>query len=309
MEKKSFNFLSEDGMSIVVYQWLPSQGVNVKGIVQIAHGMAETALRYEGFAKVLTENGYLVYANDHRGHGKTAGKLENLGILAEEDGFELLVRDMYQLTLIIKESYPNIPVFLFGHSMGSFASQRYIMHYGKELAGVILSGSNGRQSMINKIGFLIAKQEVKKNGRNAKSFKMNKLSFGNYNQAFQPNRTEYDWLSRDNEEVDKYINNPYCGGVFTAGFFHDFLQVLIENGKGKNIDLLSNSLPIFIVSGDKDPVGDFGKGLKKLYHTYKKHGMIDVSLKLYPEGRHELLNEINKEEVMNDLVHWMNLKI
>ena len=309
MEMNHFSFPSEDGTNVFVYQWFPPQDVKVKGAVQIAHGMAETSLRYERFAKLLTENGYVVYANDHRGHGKTAGSLENLGYLAEEDGFELLVRDMHQLTVMIKETYPELPVFLFGHSMGSFASQRYMMYYSKELAGVILSGSNGSQNIRNKIGLLVAKSEVKKRGRKAKSQKMNRLSFGNYNRAFKPNRTEYDWLSGDIEEVDKYIDDPYCGGVFTGGFFYDFLQVLIEIGKGKNIDLVSKNLPIFIFSGDKDPVGNFGKGLKRLYHTYKKHGIKDVTLKLYPEGRHEMLNEINKVEVMKDVLHWINLKL
>jgi len=270
--------------------------------------MAETAARYGRFAEVLTKNGYIVYANDHRGHGMTSGDLENVGYLAEEDGFDWMVKDMHQLTTLIKKEYPEFPVFLFGHSMGSFAAQRYIMLFGKEIKGVILSGSNGSAALLHNLGFLVAGHEVKKRGRRVKSERMNKLSFGSFNNAFRPNRTEFDWLSRDNGEVDKYINDPYCGSVFTAGFFYDFMKGLKETDKLKNVLLVPKDLPVYIFSGDKDPVGGAGKGVRKLYNTYKKCGLLDVSMKLYPEGRHEMLNETNRDEVMKDVVDWLDSK-
>lgn len=309
MISKSFSFQAEDGISVFVYNWNPDDGVNVKGAVQIAHGMAETAERYERFAEVLTQSGYVVYANDHRGHGKTAGDLENVGYLAEKDGLKLLVEDMHQLTTMIRNNNPVLPLFLFGHSMGSFAAQRYIMLYGKELKGVILSGSNGSQTLLHKVGLWISTREVKKIGRKTKSDKMNRMSFGSYNKSFIPNRTEFDWLSRDNDEVDKYIADPYCGGVFTAGFFYDFMKLFEIIDKEKNIDLVPKDLPIFLFSGDKDPVGNYGKGVTKLFHTYKKHGIKDVTMKLYPEGRHESLNEINRDEVMTNVVKWLDKNV
>jgi alpha-beta hydrolase superfamily lysophospholipase len=309
MLTKNFSFQSGDGSTIFVYQWSPDPEINVKGIVQIAHGMAETAARYERFARVLTKKGYLVFANDHRGHGKSAGSLENVGYLADEDGFDWLVKDMHQLTNLIKKDYPDLPVFLFGHSMGSFATQRYIMLYGKELKGTILSGSNGSAALLHNLGFIVSGFEVKKNGRKTKSIRMNHLSFGTFNQAFKPNRTEYDWLSRDNAEVDKYIADPYCGGVFTAGFFYDFMKGLKTLDKRKNVELVPTNLPIYIFSGEKDPVGGAGKGVKKLYDTYKKCGISDISMRLYPDGRHEMLNELNRDEVMLDVVEWLDSKI
>lgn len=308
MLSENFSFQSDDGVNVYVYKWRPDPGTKVKGVVQIAHGMAETAFRYERFADLLTQNGYIVYANDHRGHGKTAGSLENIGYLAEADGFDWLVKDMNRLTAIIKKEYSDLPVFLFGHSMGSFAAQRYIMLFGRELKGVILSGSNGRATLLHNFGFLAAGREVKKNGRKAKSEKMDKLSFGSFNNAFKPNRTESDWLSRDEDEVDKYVKDPYCGGVFSAGFFYDFMKGLKETDKAENIVSIPKRLPIYIFSGDKDPVGGAGKGVRKLYNTYKKAGIQDVTMKLYPGGRHEMLNEINKDEVMKDVIEWLDLR-
>lgn len=309
MLSNSYSVQAEDGIDIFVYHWNPDNGVKVKGVVQIAHGMAETAARYERFAEVLTRNGYAVYANDHRGHGRTAGSLENVGYLAEKDGLELLVKDMRQLSTLILKEYPTLPLFLFGHSMGSFAAQRYIMLYGDGLKGVILSGSNGSQTLLHKIGYFISKREVKKHGRKSKSYKMNQLSFGSYNKPFKPNRTEFDWLSRDNDEVDKYIADPYCGSVFSAGFFYDFMKLFKIIDKEKNMELVPNSLPIFLFSGDKDPVGNYGTGVIKLFNAYKKYGIKDITMKLYSGGRHESLNEINRDEVMMNVIKWLDKKI
>lgn len=309
MRLENFSFQSGDGTDIYVYHWSPEPDTTVKGIVQLAHGMAETAARYERFASTLTKHGYVVYANDHRGHGKTAGCLAKVGYLAEEDGFAWIVKDMHQLTARIKKEYPNAPVFLLGHSMGSFATQRYIMLFGKELKGAILSGSNGSAALLHHLGLLVASMEVRKNGRKAKSERMNQLSFGSYNNAFKPTRTEFDWLSRDEAEVDQYIEDPYCGDVFTAGFYYDFMKGLREIDKLENVKLVPKELPIYIFSGEKDPVGGAGKGVKKLYHTYRKCGVLDVSIKLYPEGRHEMLNELNRAEVTQDVVDWLNSKV
>ena len=301
-----FTFKSEEGTDIFVYTWTPDDKVKVKGIVQIAHGMAETGARYERLAKKLTDNGYIVYINDHRGHGKTAKTVENLGHLAETEGFKWLVEDLHQLSGIIKKEQPDLPLFLLGHSMGSFVVQRYIMLYGQELKGVILSGSNGKQGIILHIAQFLAKVEVLQKGRRAKSEKLVKMSFGNYNKAFKPNRTEFDWLSKDAAEVDKYINDPFCGTVFTGGFFYDFFTGLIGIENKRNIAKVPKELPIYIFSGEKDPVGRQGKGIIKLFDTYQGMGIKDVTYILYKEGRHEMLNETNREEVMSDVLAWLD---
>ena len=219
MKSETFTFKASDGMQIFTYKWMSDDASVVKGTVQIAHGMAEHAGRYERFAEALTKAGYAVYANDHRGHGKTAGSQEKVGYFADENGWEKVVEDMHTLTGIIKNDYPKKPFFLFGHSMGSFLSRHYSMLYANELSGLVLSGTGGDPGAMGKLGLFIAKMDAKFHGKKAKSAIMNKLSFGAFNGAFKPNRTNYDWLSRDNAEVDKYISDPLCGTVFTAGFF------------------------------------------------------------------------------------------
>ncbi len=308
MRKETFMFKEVTGLDIFVYKWVPEKSIKVKAVVQIAHGMAETAARYERFAEKLTGQGYAVYANDHRGHGKTAKEVDRVGDLGE-DGFNNMVKNMNQLQEIIKKENPNLPFFILGHSMGSFLLQRYIALYGKELDGAILSGSSGREGILLDIGRWLAKREIKKIGRGGRSMKLTKLSFGAYNKAFKPNRTGFDWLSRDDKEVDKYIKDPFCGGVFTAGFFYDLFNGLKLIQDKKEIEKIPLDLPIYIFSGDKDPLGKSGKGVLKLVKTYKKLGIEDLSYKLYEGGRHEMLNEINRDEVMQDAIGWINRHI
>lgn len=305
MECKKFYFKGQENLDIHVYKW-KSESIEPKAIVQIAHGMSETAIRYKEFAQKLTENGYIVYINDHRGHGLTAKTKDNVGYLAQKDGFTCLVEDMNTLTNIIKEENPDLPIYLFGHSMGSFASQRYIMEYGNNLAGLILSGSNGRHGRILKIGELIANSEIKRYGRKYRSKQLDSLIFGGNNRRFKPAKTDFDWLSRDEKEVQKYIDDPFCGILFTCGFFYDFIKGLQEIEDKDNLKKVPIDLPIYIMSGDKDPVGKNGKGVLRLRDRYVSLGVKNVSFKLYKGGRHEMLNEINKEEVMNDIISWLD---
>lgn len=309
MKSDTFTFKASDGVQIFTYKWLPDDASAVKGAVQIAHGMAEHAARYERFAGVLTKAGYAVYANDHRGHGKTAGSVDNLGYFADENGWEKVVNDMHTLTGIIKKEHPAKPFFLFGHSMGSFLSRHYSMLYAGELTGLVLSGTGGDPGALGKIGFFVATMEAKFRGKKAQSDMMNKLSFGAFNGAFKPNRTDYDWLSRDNAEVDKYINDPYCGTVFTAGFFCDMLGGIGYINKQENIVKIPKSLPIYLFSGAKDPVGANTKGVTQVYNSLKSAGISDLSLKFYENGRHEMLNEINRDEVFKDVIAWLDKHI
>lgn len=302
-----FCFTDIEGKEIKCYKW--NFNKKPKAIIQIVHGMTEYALRYNYFAEKLCENGYNVYAHDHRGHGETSMEDEERGYIADNEGFDLLVEDVQELTNIIKEENPNVPIILFGHSMGSFVSQRYIELYGDKIDGVILSGTNGRPDKITKLGILISKCEMKVRGRRAKSHLMDKLSFGNFNSNFKPNRTKYDWLCSVEEEVDKYIESPMCGFICTTSYYYDLIRGLWEINKKDNLKSIPKNLPIFIFAGDKDPVGDFGKGIIRLYETYKEIGILDLKYKLYKDGRHEMLNEKNKDEVIFDIVKWINEKI
>ena len=309
MKVDTFTFTSSDNIRIFTYKWMPDETSTIRGIIQIAHGMAEHAGRYERFAEALTNTGYAVYANDHRGHGKTAGSQDKIGYFADENGWDKVVKDMHTLTAIIKKENPNKPFFLFGHSMGSFLSRHYSMLYADDLSGLVLSGTGGDPGALGKIGLFVANMDAKLHGKKAKSEIMNKLSFGTFNSAFRPNRTDYDWLSRDNNEVDKYIKDPWCGTVFTAGFFCDLLNGIGYINKKENIAKIPKNLPIYIFSGAKDPVGANTKGVIQVYNSFKKAGIVDVEIRFYEDGRHEMLNEINRDEVFKDVVSWLNKHI
>lgn len=304
----NFTFTSSDNTKIFVYKWVPNEE-QIKGVVQISHGMAETAARYERFAQILNKKGFIVYANDHRGHGKTCGNVDDLGYLGDNDGFKLLIEDVAKLTDIIRSENPELPIYLFSHSMGSFATQRYIMDYKDKIDGAVICGSNGEQGFMLKLGKLVSKLEMMIRGRKAKSKLMNSLTFGAYNNNFTPKTTGNEWLTRDEEEVNKYVNDPYCGTIFPTSFYYDFLNNLQYIEDKNNFSKIPKDLPIFIISGAQDPVGDFGKGVTKLYNRYKESGVEDLEMKIYEGARHELINETNRDEVMKDVVDWLEKRI
>lgn len=305
MKISNFTFKGEEDTDIYVYKYEPIEKENINGIVQISHGMSEEAGRYKRFANYLTDNGYIVYINDHRGHGKSAENINRIGILAQKDGIHCIVKDLNKLTKIIKTENNGLPIFLFSHSMGSFAAQKYIIDYSEDIDGVILSGTNGLHGIEVDLGFLVAKVMSKIQGREKKAYLIDKLAFGGFNKKFKPNKSEFDWLSRDFKEVEKYIENEYCGVVFSNGYFYDLFKLFKEIRNINNLKKINSKLPIYIFAGGKDPVGKFGKGITKLYENYKKVGIENVEFKLYSGGRHEMLNEINKDEVINDTINWI----
>jgi alpha-beta hydrolase superfamily lysophospholipase len=306
MKSDTMMLKASDGVDIFIYTWKPDNKKDVRGVVQIAHGMAEHAARYEGFASALVDAGFAVYADDHRGHGKTAGSLDKVGYFADGDGWQRVVDDLAMITDTIEKEYPGLPVFYFGHSMGSMLGRTYLMQHGKRLAGAILSGTAGDPGLLGKVGAFVAKRESKKKGRKTPSELMAKLSFGKFNNAFKPARTEFDWLSRDDAEVDKYVADPYCGFVFSAGGWLDMLQGLPMQFRPEGVAKIPKDLPIFLFAGAKDPVGNNGKGVREVYELYKKSGIEDVSIKLYEDARHEMLNETNRDEVYRDNIEWLN---
>lgn len=306
MPYETFRFNSIDSTEIFCYKWLPDESVKIKAVVQIAHGMAEHAERYHEFAEKLNQCGYAVFANDHRGHGKTAGSVDRVGHFASKDGWNQVVEDMHEFHLYIKNELPNIPIFLFGHSMGSYLSRSYIALYGEELNGVILSGTGAYPKIIGAIGKFFALLVGKIKGSKYRSAFLTNLSFGKFNDAFKPNRTDFDWLSRDTHEVDKYIDDPFCGGIFSAQFFYDMLTAVKLMHQPSIIIKIPKTLPIYLYSGGEDPVGDFTKGVSQAYESYLKVGIKDVSIKFYDGGRHEMLKELNREEVYSDVIQWLD---
>lgn len=309
MKKTQFKLERDRDVKIQVYQWTPDDLKQAKGVLQIAHGMAEHAQRYENFAEFLTAQGYIVYANDHRGHGHSLVAPDDLGYFADENGFDKVVGDMLKLSQHIKHEHSGLPLLLFGHSMGSFLARRYVQFDQSYIDGLILSGTGGDQGVMGKIGRSVAKIEKRRIGKRTPSPLMNKLIFGDYNKKFQPNRTDFDFLSRDDAEVDKYVADDLCGFICTSGFYLDLISGIETISKQENLGYIVTDLPIFFIAGDQDPVGNQGKGVKEVYETYLRHGGQNISLKLYPGARHEILNEINKEEVYEDILNWMDATI
>lgn len=309
MISKTFKFVDPQGVEIYVYKWLPKNLKKAKGVVQIAHGMAEHASRYERFAQKLTAAGYIVYANDHRGHGKTAGKLENVGYFGDKDGFTWMVRDLYQLNGIIHNSFPKLPVFLFGHSMGSFLTQNFMESYKFSINGAILSGTLGPQGALIDFGLFLSSLIILFKGKKHLSKTLFDISMGSYNKSFRPNRTKFDWLSRDKKEVDKYVADPYCGGVFTAQAYHDLFWGIKDMHRLSRMRKISKDLPIYLFSGELDPVGSKTRTVVNLINIYNDLEIKNVSFKFYKKCHHETLNETNREEVMKDVIRWLNAQV
>ncbi|HOJ08980.1 MAG TPA: lysophospholipase [Clostridiales bacterium] len=288
---------------IYVYSW--NDCCKPRAVIQVFHGMAEHAGRYGRFASYMNSKGFAVYANDHRGHGKTAGKLEEVGYIGE-DGFNRIVEDEYIITKKIKEIHPDIPIIILGHSFGSFVAQEYIIKYGESISGTILSGSSMTKGSEVAVGKIIAAISRNVFGDRKKAYLLNKLSFGSYNKMIKNPVSPFSWLSRDEAEVKKYDEDPYCGKVFTAGFYYYFFEGLAKLYCDERLGSIPYELPLLIISGDQDPVGKYGSGVKKLYENYKSIGMRNIEIKLYQGARHEILNEINRDEVMEDISAWIN---
>lgn len=304
MREYSLTVTDPTGMDLKVWQWLPEPDTPVRAIVQISHGMCETAARYSRFAKALTARGYAVYAGDHRGHGRTAGRVDLLGD-AGEDGFYWMRRNLEQIAGAARSHHEEVPCFLFAHSMGSFLAQRLMCeeHHGV-YAGFILSGTNGPRGLLH-VGESLASVQLRLRGPLHRSVLLNTVVFGPYNRGFTPLRTTFDWLSSDPAEVDRFIADPFCGAICTTRFFRDFFRLLLSLHTPATLSGLVKDKPVYLMSGDQDPVGMKGQGVRKLAALYRKLGMQDLELRLYSGGRHEMLNEVNRDEVTADVLDWL----
>ena len=302
-------YTSFDREEIFYYHWQVPENTAIKGIVQISHGVGEHAGRYKSIAKKLKKDGYEVYANDHRIHGKSAKSNDHLGFYDGDDYFADCVLDMRALTEIIKKEHPNKKIILFGHSMGSLLSRDYVTKYGEDLEALILSGTASFMKGLGSFGMLSAKFLSKLNGKYRSNELLKNLFFNQFNKKFKPNRTKVDWISSDEKQVDKFEADPLRIEDFSLSVFIDILKGSKKISKPETFENTPKTLPIYIFSGDKDPVGEMGKGVKKVAKNYKKASVQDVTLKLYKGGRHEMLNEANRKEVQKDLLNWLNERI
>jgi alpha-beta hydrolase superfamily lysophospholipase len=298
MRSDTFSLPGRDGAAVHVYRWLPDG--EVRAIVQIAHGMAEHAARYARLAEALTAAGYAVYADDHRGHGKTCSEAD-VGHFADRDGWDLVLSDLRALGQRAREEHPGKKLVFFGHSMGSFFGQQLLQRHWRDYDAMIFSGTNAPGSVLERLGGGAARLERARGGPRGKSALLSFLSFGSFNDAFKPARTDFDWLSRDPAEVDKYVADPRCGFRCTNQLWVDLLdglRAIATSGFGA----VRKDLPVHLFSGDRDPVSRGGKGVRELHERLRSAGLTDVSMRLYPEGRHEMLNETNRDEVMRDVL-------
>ncbi len=300
---KDYGFTALDGTEIYASIWeCPSP----TAVVQIIHGMAEQISRYNEFAQYLNSRGFVVAGEDHRGHGKTAGSLENAGWLAQADGWQKMVDDNVQLGNKLRKDYPDLPFFIIGHSMGSFIARNLVADNPDNIDRVILSGTGWFESSQTAPLRMIAKMQKAFQGSKAKAKLIDKLAFGGNNKQFNPGRTGFEWLSRDEKQVDLYVADPYCGFVATAGFYVDFAEGLDIISNEQTFRKTPAELPILLYSGEKDPVGGNGAGVQKVFEMYKNTGHSKAEMVLNPGGRHESLNETNRTEVYKIFADWLS---
>lgn len=296
-ELDSFNELKLKG-----YHWHSQSAENKPlGIVVIAHGMAEIILRYEAFADYLVSNGFTVYGYSHRGHFETAGSFDRLGYLGE-NGWAKMAEDLSNVIAYAEGENQGVPTFIFGHSMGSYVTRTYMVDHPDSVKGIVLSGTGFPAKLELQAGGIIAKLEKNLKGKDMPSKMLDKMSFGAFNKPFAPNQTAFDWLSTDMAQVKLYIDNPWCGQLHPSSFFEDMAKNLVRV-LYKEVPKPKHVIPMLVMSGALDPVGQMGVGVKKAADFYKNAGY-NVELKLYENGRHEMLNEVNRADVFKDVKDW-----
>ena len=286
--------------------WAP--GGEPRAIVQIVHGIAEFAARYDTFAQYLNSLGFMVVAEDHMGHGQSIGENGTQGYFA--GGWDAAVEDTCQLMRYMMEEFPGTPYILFGHSMGSFMARTILAKYPDSgIAAAVICGTGWQPRAALPALIKVVDSICKKTGERNPSEKLQNMVFGGYNKKVAQPRTGYDWLTRDPEIVDAYVAHPLCGFTASTGLLRDMMQGILYIEQPENLSKMKKNLPVFFIAGGDDPVGSYGKGVERAAKEFRKAGMTDVSCTIYPQCRHEILNEINKEEIYSDVARWIEAHI
>lgn len=283
-----------------IHPW-PVDGAHA--VVHVVHGIVEHGGRYKYFAEQLNAHGIAVYAHDHRGHGRNPHPVLGLGHFGDDNGWRLLIEDTWSVTQSIMRAHPGIPCVLFAHSMGSFVAQALIAERGAAYAGVVLAGSSGAPD-VSEIGVRVWASSIAAFSPRSRAVVIQGLIFGTYNGQFRPTRTPADWLTRDCTKVDEYLDDALCGFVVTHRSWSDFLEGKKDLATPEHIHKIPKSLPVLIMSGACDPVGRNGDGVADLHRRYRAEGLA-VSCMLYPGARHELVNETNRVEIVDDVRGWI----
>ena len=297
------SFLSADGKTRVhACLWRP-EGVACKAIVQISHGMCEYVQRYDHWARRFCEQGYIVCGNDHLGHGLTAPDEDELGYTHPTSGAEYIVEDLHTFSSIMRAEFPGLPLILYGHSMGSFAARAYLTRYGDELAAALISGTAGPDLPAG-LGIRVANAVGRMKGDHHRSKLITGIAFGSYNARFREEDDVLSWLCKDREVRDNYRKDCYTAFIFTVTGYHTMFSLLREVSHKKWADAVPKTLPILLFAGDQDPVGGYGKGVKKVYERMLDAGC-NVRLRLYEGGRHEMHWEPEQDGVFADLIAFL----
>lgn len=304
MIKNEFYYSSADEKTrIHAVEWKPEK--EIIGVIQIAHGVTEHILRYEHFAEFFTQKGFVVVGNDHIGHGTSIAPNSKPMYFGPKNSWNFVVKDIETCKKMIKKKYPDIPYILLGFSLGSFLLRTYLIDYAKEaLDGAIIMGTGYIPDFKIAIAKMMANKEAKKVGEENTSPVIKSLTFENYNKLFKPNRTECDWLCSNEEALDEYLKDPLRGENYSAGLFRELLSGMQYTSNLKNIERMNKRIPILLLSGDKDPVGDFGKGVIKTFDIFRKSGIENVDIKLYQNVRHDILHEKCRDTIYNDIYEW-----
>lgn len=302
--KNHFYYPSKDKETqIHAIEWIPDG--DVKAVLQISHGMVEYIDRYDEFASFLNARGFCVVGQDHLGHGQSVQSEKYYGYFHRDNGNECVIGDIHRLRKITEKKYPGIPYFMLGHSMGSFLTRQYISLRGEGLAGVIIMGTGNQSYPLIKLGKMLCRMAAAVKGWDYRSHFINNMAFGGYNRKFTPARTPVDWLSRNSKNVDRYLQDPLCTFVFTVNGYYHMFRGMEQLWNPKNFSRIPKTLPVFFVSGEDDPVGGFGRDVRQVYRKYKDGKIQDVSIRLYKDDRHEILNETDRFDVYEDLYQWM----
>lgn len=310
MLKEEFYFDSREGSAkIHAVRYCPGEGREVRCVLQIVHGMAEYVERYEEFARFLTEKGYVVTGEDHLGHGKSVGKNGKYGYFCEKDPATALVENVHGLRVLTEEKYPGVPYVLMGHSMGSFITRNYMFCHGEGLSAVVIMGTGMEAAATVKLAKCMTGIQKVFHGSRYTSRMIDKLAFGIYNKKIENPRTSFDWLSREGERVDQYMADPECGFIFTVNGFGALFELILRLYSRENLSRVPKKLPVFMISGDADPVGAYGKGVLRAKDSLAAAGLEDITLKMYDGARHELLNETNRVQVMRDISGWIEDRV
>ena len=305
--KNDFYYPSKDGITTIhAIEWIPEE--KPRAVLQLCHGMCEYINRYDEFAQFMCDHGFAVVGNDHLGHGESVQSDDLHGYFADKDGNLTVLRDVHTLRKMTEEKYPGVPYFILGHSMGSFLIRQYIARRGKGLSGAIIMGTGSQPTGTLRAGMNVCRMIAAVKGWHHRSETVHKMSMGAYNKRFAPARTKCDWLTKDTAFVDAFIQDPWCTFRFTLNAYYNMFSSIEDCQAKEVIDRIPKELPMLLVAGQEDPVGDFGKGVETAYRRYRDaFPERDLTMKLYENDRHEILNETDRQQIFEYLLHWTEM--